>query len=88
MYIFHCAVNKQGTVAVLLAVGVIYHAIDMDLFAHVHGQDECEPTGAEVGPRLDPAKHKNTECDLHKNGRDIFFFCIEIKTWFCDASFL
>ena len=40
---------------VLLAVGVIYHAIDMDLFAHVHCEDEREPAGAEVGARLDPA---------------------------------
>lgn len=28
----------------------------MDLFAHVHGEDEREPAGAEVGARLDPAK--------------------------------
>lgn len=42
-------------VGVLLAVGVIYHAVDMDLFAHVHGEDECEPAGAEVGAGLDPA---------------------------------
>lgn len=44
-------------VGVLLAVGVIYHAVDMDLFAHVHGEDEREPAGAEVGAGLDPAKH-------------------------------
>ena len=42
-------------VGVLLAVGVIYHAVDMDLFAHVHGEDEREPAGAEVGAGLDPA---------------------------------
>lgn len=42
-------------VGILLAVGVIYHAIDMDLFAHVHGEDEREPAGAEVGAGLDPA---------------------------------
>lgn len=42
-------------VGVLLAVGVIYHAIDMDLFAHVHGEDECEPACAEVGAGLNPA---------------------------------
>lgn len=34
---------------VLLAVGVVDHAVDVDLFAHVHGQDEREPAGAEVG---------------------------------------
>lgn len=39
----------------LLAVGVVDHAVDVDLLAHVHGQDECEPAGAEVGARLDPA---------------------------------
>ena len=44
-------------VGVLLAVGVIYHAVDMDLFAHVHGEDEREPASAEVGAGLDPAKH-------------------------------
>lgn len=42
-------------VGVLLAVGVIYHAVDMDLFAHVHGENEREPAGAEVGAGLDPA---------------------------------
>lgn len=42
-------------VGVLLAVGVIYHAVDMDLFAHVHGEDEREPASAEVGAGLDPA---------------------------------
>lgn len=45
---------------VLLAVGVVDHAVDVDLFAHVHGQDEREPAGAEVGARLDPAKKKHT----------------------------
>lgn len=47
-------------VGVLLAVGVIYHAIDMDLFAHVHGEDEREPASAEVGARLDPADTQKT----------------------------
>jgi len=42
-------------VGVLLAVGVIDHAVDMDLFAHVHGEDKREPAGAEVGAGLDPA---------------------------------
>lgn len=41
---------------VVLAVGVIYHAIDVDLFTHVHSKDECEPAGAEVGTRLYPVK--------------------------------
>lgn len=41
-------------VGVLLAVGVIYHAVDMNLFTDVHCEDEREPTGAEVGARLDP----------------------------------
>lgn len=40
---------------VLLAVGVVYHAVDMDLFAHVHGQDEREPAGAQVRAGLNPA---------------------------------
>lgn len=54
---------------VLLAVGVVDHAVDVDLFAHVHGQDEREPAGAEVGARLDPAKKKKT----HKNMS--FLYC-------------
>lgn len=59
------------TVHVLLAIGVIYHAIDMDLFAHVHGEDEREPACAEVGAGLDPARHKlqimHCNIHLHKN---------------------
>lgn len=49
---------------VILAVGVIYHAVDMNLFAHVHSKDEREPASAEVGTRLDPIK---TETTLFKN---------------------
>lgn len=49
-------------VGVLLAVGVIYHAVDMDLFAHVHGEDEREPAGAEIGARLDPANTQRQLC--------------------------
>lgn len=41
-------------VILCLAIGVIYHAVDMDLFAHVHGEDEREPARAEVGAGLDP----------------------------------
>lgn len=37
-----------------LAVGVIYHAVDMDLFAHVHCEDEREPASAEVRAGLNP----------------------------------
>lgn len=54
-------------VGVLLAVGVIYHAVDMDLFAHVHGKDEREPAGAEVGAGLDPANTQRQlfQCNIH-----------------------
>lgn len=45
---------------VLLAVRVVDHAVDVDLFAHVHGQDECEPAGAEVGAGLDPEQKTHT----------------------------
>lgn len=41
--------------SVLLAVCVIDHAVDSDLLAHVHGQNEREPAGAQVRPRLNPA---------------------------------
>lgn len=45
---------------VVRAVGVVYHAVDLDLFTHVHRKEEREPAGAEVGTRLDPAKTKTT----------------------------
>lgn len=45
---------------VLLAVRVVDHAVDVDLFAHVHGQNECEPAGAEVGAWLDPGGKTHT----------------------------
>lgn len=51
--------SESVTVHVLLAIGVIYHAVDVDLFAHVHGEDEREPARAEVGAGLDPATHKD-----------------------------
>lgn len=58
--------KKQGGIeaagwaipGVLLAVGVIYHAVDMDLFAHVHGEDKCKPACAQVGAWLNPANKK------------------------------
>lgn len=59
---------------VLLAVGVIYHAVDMDLFAHVHGEDEGEPAGAEVGAGLDPA-----ETWKIKKSFVVIFICINKK---------
>lgn len=43
---------------VVHAVGVVDHAVDMDLFTHVHSEEEREPAGAEVGTRLDPEKDK------------------------------
>lgn len=41
--------EQEMEALVLLAVGVVYHAVHSDLFAHVHGQDEGEPARAEVG---------------------------------------
>lgn len=46
--------------SVLLAVRVVDHAVDVDLFAHVHCQDEREPAGAEVGAGLDPEGKTHT----------------------------
>lgn len=57
--------SESVTVHILLAIGVIYHAVDMDLFAHVHGEDEREPARAEVGAGLDPATHNTTHCNIH-----------------------
>lgn len=49
---------------VVHAVGVVDHAVDMDLFTHVHSEEEREPAGAEVGTRLDPEKEKKNS--FHK----------------------
>lgn len=38
---------------ILLAVGVIYHPVDVDTVTGIHGQDEGKPPGAEIGARLD-----------------------------------
>lgn len=56
----YASFHSEDKSDVVLAVGVIYHAVDMDLFAHVHSKDECEPAGAEVGTRLDPVKTKTS----------------------------
>lgn len=56
MCIFHPVRRRLGFDSVLLAVSVIYHAVDVDFFAHVHGEDKREPAGAEVGAGLDPAE--------------------------------
>lgn len=43
----------------------------MDFFAHVHGQDESEPAGAEVGAGLDPGnKDTKTERFIKKKIRN------------------
>lgn len=56
LFFFKRAQREGGVIVyVLLAVGVIYHAVDMNLFAHVHGEDEREPAGAQVGAGLNPA---------------------------------
>ena len=60
--VMHCAVP---------AVGVVDHPVDSDLLAHVHGQDECEPAGAEVGSRLYPANtHGKSELPMCYHERD------------------
>lgn len=38
----------------LLAVGVIYHPVDVDTVTGVHGQDKGKPARAEIGAGLDP----------------------------------
>lgn len=59
---FFIRAHREGGVIVfvLLAVGVVYHAVDVDLFAHVHGEDEREPAGAQVGAGLNPANTNHT----------------------------
>lgn len=39
---------------ILLAVGVVYHPVDVDTVTGVHGQDKGKPARAEIGARLDP----------------------------------
>ena len=38
---------------ILLAVGVIYHPVDVNAVTGIHGQNEGEPPRAEIGARLD-----------------------------------
>ena len=38
----------------LLAIGVIYHPVDVDTVTGVHGQDKGKPARAEIGAGLDP----------------------------------
>lgn len=38
----------------LLAVGVIYHPVDVDTVTGIHGQDKGKPACAEIGAGLDP----------------------------------
>lgn len=54
--------QRGHTREVVHAVGVVNHAVDMDLFTHVHRQEQREPAGAEVGTRLDPAETKTQLC--------------------------
>lgn len=58
---------------ILLAVGVIYHPVDVNAVTGIHGQNEGEPPRAEIGARLDSVgrikktnnKQNNTE-DIHR----------------------
>ena len=38
---------------ILLAVGVIYHPVDVNAVTGIHGQNEGEPPRAEIRARLD-----------------------------------
>lgn len=38
---------------ILLAVGVIYHSVDVNAITGVHGQNEGKPSRAEIRARLD-----------------------------------
>lgn len=59
---------------ILLAVGVIYHPVDVDAVTGIHGQNEGKPPSAEIRARLDSVrgtkttnktKQNNTE-DIHR----------------------
>lgn len=38
---------------ILLAIGVIYHPVDVNAVTGIHGQNEGKPPGAEIRARLD-----------------------------------
>lgn len=46
---------------ILLAVGVIYHPIDVNAVAGIHGQNEGKPPRAEIRARLDSVGGEQTQ---------------------------
>lgn len=81
----HCQVID--CMSVLLAVCVIDHDVDMDLLAHVHGQNECEPTGAEIWPRLNPANIKSS-LNFNMHLSDLYSSNLQYSSQkCCDSSF-
>lgn len=46
---------------ILLAVGIIYHPVDVNAIAGIHGQNEREPPSAEVRARLDSVREQKQQ---------------------------
>lgn len=48
---------------ILLAIGVIYHPVDVNAITGIHGQNEGKPTRAEIRARLDSVGGTKTNND-------------------------
>lgn len=51
---------------ILLAVGVIYHPVDVDAITGIHGQKEGKPPRAEVRARLDSVGEQKQQTKQHR----------------------
>lgn len=52
---------------ILLAVGVIYHPVDVNAIAGIHGQNEGKPPRAEIRARLDSVGGTKTNNNNEQN---------------------
>lgn len=52
---------------ILLAVGVIYHPVDVNAVTGIHGQNEGKPSRAEVRARLDSVGGTRTNNNKKQN---------------------
>jgi hypothetical protein len=56
---------------ILLAVGVIYHPVDVDAITSIHCQNEGKPPRAEIGARLDSMREQNRQKQTKQNTENI-----------------
>lgn len=52
---------------ILLAVGVIYHPVDVNAITGIHGQNEGKPSRAEIRARLDSVGGTRTNSNKKQN---------------------